>query len=249
MKAALLLRDLPGNPPKDSQLNLKICLESDRVKIGHISSYKIRSEKVMKTLMKICGLTAPVEAAWVAEAGADLAGMVLYFPKSKRNIDIPQAKLIMAALPDEIKAVAVTVAPTAEQARAIEAAGFDYIQIHGELHPDTQAAITMPILKAFNVSDLADYERYQKDPQIAGYVFDAAAPGSGKAFDWTMLENIPRDDKLMLLAGGLSAENVAKAVEIVRPDGVDVSSGVEYTDGRPGKDHDKILTFAKALRG
>lgn len=203
----------------------------------------------MKTLMKICGLTAPMEAAWVAEAGADLAGMVLYFPKSKRNIDIIKASEIMEALPDEIKTVAVTVAPTPEQARAIEEAGFDYIQIHGELRADTQAAINMPILKAFNVSDLADYARYHEDPQIAGYVFDAAAPGSGKAFDWTMLEEIPRDDKLMLLAGGLTPENVASAVSIVAPDGVDVSSGVEYTDGRPGKDHDRILAFARALRG
>ncbi len=203
----------------------------------------------MKVLMKICGLTAPLEALWAAEAGADLAGMVLFFPKSKRNIDIEQAKTIVASLPETIRSVAVTVAPTPKQAKAIQEAGFDYIQIHGELRADTQAAITMPILKAFNVSDLADYDRYHDDPQIAGYVFDAAAPGSGKAFDWRMLEKIPRDGKMMLLAGGLSAENVAEAVAFVKPDGVDVSSGVEYTDGRPGKDRGRIMAFAKALRG
>ncbi len=203
----------------------------------------------MKTMMKICGLTKSHEAAWVAEAGADFAGMVLFFPKSKRNIDIHQAKLIMSALPDEIKTVAVTVSPTPEQVSEIENAGFDYIQIHGELSSDTEDVINIPILKAFNVSDLKDYSRYQADSKIAGYVFDAAVPGSGKAFDWHMLEQIPRDNKLMLLAGGLSAENVSEAIRIASPDGVDVSSGVEYIDGRLGKDPDRIKAFAKAVRG
>ena len=107
------------------------------------------------TKIKICGLTSPAEARYLNENHVDFAGMVLFFPKSKRNISIEQAKEIMAALDASIKRVAVVVSPSIEQVRLIEAAGFDYIQIHGEI-PETEAeaAIAIPILKAFNVSDM-----------------------------------------------------------------------------------------------
>ena len=199
------------------------------------------------TKVKICGLTSPAEARYLNENHVDFAGMVLFFPKSKRNISIEQAMEIMAALDASIKRVAVVVSPSIEQVRQIEAAGFDYIQIHGEI-PETEAeaAIAIPILKAFNVSDMGSYEKYHNDSRIAGYVFDAIEPGSGKTFDWKLVDNIPRDEKL-LLAGGLNPDNVRMAIEAVHPDGVDVSSGVENDDGA-GKNAEKIHDFVAAVK-
>ena len=202
------------------------------------------------TKVKICGLTSPAEARYLNENHVDFAGMVLFFPKSKRNISIEQAKDIMAALDASIKRVAVVVSPSIEQVRQIEAAGFDYVQIHGEI-PETEteaeAAIAIPILKAFNVSDMGSYEKYHNDSRIAGYVFDAIEPGSGKTFDWKLVDNIPRDEKLLLLAGGLNPDNVRMAIEAVHPDGVDVSSGVE-NDDKVGKNPEKIHDFVAAVK-
>ncbi len=202
------------------------------------------------TKIKICGLTSPAEARYLNENHVDFAGMVLFFPKSKRNISIEQAMEIMAALDASIKRVAVVVSPSIEQVRQIEAAGFDYVQIHGEI-PETEteaeAAKAIPILKAFNVSDMDSYEKYHNDSRIAGYVFDAIEPGSGKTFDWKLVDNIPRDEKLLLLAGGLNPDNVRMAIEAVHPDGVDVSSGVE-NDDKAGKNPDKIHDFVAAIK-
>lgn len=196
------------------------------------------------TKIKICGLTSPAEARYLNENHVDFAGMVLFFPKSKRNISIEQAKEVMAALDASIKRVAVVVSPSIEQIKQIEAAGFDYIQIHGKI-PETE--VEAPILKAFNVSDMGSYEKYHNDSRIAGYVFDAIEPGSGKTFDWKLVESIPRDEKLLLLAGGLNPDNVRMAIEAVHPDGVDVSSGVENDNGT-GKNPDKIHDFVAAIK-
>lgn len=202
------------------------------------------------TKVKICGLTSPAEARYLNENHVDFAGMVLFFPKSKRNISIEQAMEIMAALDASIKRVAVVVSPSIEQVRQIEASGFDYVQIHGEI-PETEteaeAAIAIPILKAFNVSDMGSYEKYYNDSRIAGYVFDAIEPGSGKTFDWKLVDNIPRDEKLLLLAGGLNPDNVRMAIEAVHPDGIDVSSGVENDNG-VGKNPEKIHDFVAAVK-
>ncbi|WP_443597085.1 phosphoribosylanthranilate isomerase [Agathobacter sp.] len=218
-----------SNKDKDKNINLNINLNTN-------SSTKV----------KICGLTSPVEARFLNENHVDFAGMVLFFPKSKRNISIEQAKEIMVALDASIKRVAVVVSPSIEQVRQIEEAGFDYVQIHGEI-PQTKAAIAIPILKAFNVSDMDSYEKYHNDSRIAGYVFDAIEPGSGKTFDWRLVDNIPRDEKLLLLAGGLNPDNVRMAIEAVHPDGVDVSSGVE-NDDRAGKNPEKIHDFVAAVK-
>lgn len=197
--------------------------------------------------IKICGLTQPLEAAYLNKQQVDFAGMVLFFPKSRRNITIEQAKAVMEALDSRIQTVAVVVSPAAEEIRAIEEAGFDYIQIHGELTEKLLAQIHIPVLKAFNVKDMGRYEFYHQCPQVAGYVFDACEPGSGQTFDWSLVKQISKDEKLLLLAGGLNAHNVGEAIRYVKPDGVDVSSGVEYTD-RQGKDPEKIGAFVEAVR-
>ena len=211
------------------------------------------------TKIKICGLTKPEEAAYLNEIHADFAGMVVFFPKSKRNISLEQAKKIKQQLLPEIKTVAVTVSPTLEQIKQIADAGFDLIQIHkapAELTEKTSEAVnifaksfSLSILKAFNVSDIEEYALWRDCPNVAGFVFDAAEPGSGKVFDWTLLQTLPRNEKLFMLAGGLTPENVSNAIRTLHPDGVDVSSGVEYADkNRSGKDPDRIQAFAEAVR-
>ncbi len=213
----------------------------------------------MSTKIKICGLTKPEEATYLNEIHADFAGMVVFFPKSKRNISLEQAKKIKAMLDPYIKTVAVTVSPTPKQIRDISDAGFDLIQIHkdpAELIQKTSDAVheftdkvSLPILKAFNVSDIDDYALWRNCPNVAGFIFDAAEPGSGKVFDWTLLQSLPRNEKLFMLAGGLTAENVSAAIFTLHPDGVDVSSGVEYTNlgSALGKDPARIRAFAKAV--
>ena len=190
------------------------------------------------TKIKICGLTTPQEAGWVSKAQADYAGMVLFFPKSKRNITIDQAKEIMKYLPPQIRKVAVVVSPSALQIKEIQENGFDIVQIHGQV---------LPFLRAFNVDNMQEWERYEAEPKCIGYVFDAVKPGSGETFDWSSIPNLPEDGKPYLLAGGLNPANVGNAIEAMHPDGVDVSSGVER-DLEPGKDPEKIEAFVKIVR-
>jgi phosphoribosylanthranilate isomerase len=197
--------------------------------------------------IKICGLTSKKEAEYLNSNQVDFAGMVLFFSKSKRNITIEQAKEIMSALNKGIQKVAVVVEPSLEQIQEIEQAGFDYIQIHGKLQESLLEQVKLPVLKAFNIKDMNEYETYHKNPKIAGYVFDAQEPGSGKTFDWSLVKNIPRDEKMLLLAGGLHPGNVQEAINYLNPDGVDVSSGVEYED-KLGKDEEKIKLFVEQVK-
>lgn len=196
-------------------------------------------------LIKICGLTDVREAEYLNENRVDYAGIVLFCEKSRRNRSIESAKLILKALSPDIKRVAVMVSPTAQQVRQAAEAGFDHVQIHGEIKPG--ALDVLPVFKAFNVKDMGELPFYQSCPQIVGYVFDGCEPGSGKIFDWNLLKRLPRDGKLFILAGGLCAENVAEALTFVEPDGVDVSSGVERPDGS-GKDAARIKAFVERVR-
>ena len=199
------------------------------------------------TKIKICGLTTPQEAEWVSKAQADYAGMVLFFPKSKRNITIDQAKEIMKSLSSQIKKVAVVVSPSALQIKEIQEAGFDIVQIHGQVLPEALGILQIPFLRAFNVDNMQEWERYEAEPKCIGYVFDAVKPGSGTTFDWSSIPNLPEDGKPYLLAGGLNPDNVGGVVAAMHPYGVDVSSGVESESGQ-GKDPEKIEAFVKAVR-
>lgn len=244
--------------------------------------------------IKICGLTSPAEAEYLNRNHVDYAGMVLFFPKSRRNISLERAKEIMAELDPAIQKVAVLVSPTAEQVRAVADAGVDILQVHGEIsedifrlcaedperirqvngtevspdhkqidadnfagilpksvkgsgvHVQSGESLRIPIWKAFNVKDMDRYEEYHANACIRGYVFDAAVPGSGKTFDWSLVKSIPRDGKQFLLAGGLHPGNVRDAIHALRPDGVDVSSGVEKPGG--GKDGRLVDEFVAAVR-
>ncbi len=199
------------------------------------------------TKIKICGLTGIADARIINDLKVDYAGVVMFCPKSRRSASPETAKEIISAV-DTAKTVAVVVSPTLEQIKIIEDCGFDIIQIHGETPDEVFAAAKLPIFKAFNVKDTDSIAKYEKTDNIIGYVFDAAQPGSGKTFDWSMLKAIPRGDRLLILAGGLRPDNVAEAIRYVRPDVVDVSSGVENDNGN-GKSRDKAELFAAAVYG
>lgn len=197
-------------------------------------------------LVKVCGLTDTVEADYLNKNKVDFAGFVLFFPKSKRNISIEKAEQIMAELDENIKKVAVIVSPDESEIQQINGSGFDYVQIHGEIKDRLLEQISKPVFKAFNIKDIKNIHKYQNNAKIVGYVFDAAVPGSGKVFDWSILNDIKRDAKTFILAGGLNDSNVREAVKLVNPDVVDVSSGVEYDSGS-GKDPEKIKQFITQL--
>ncbi len=214
---------------------------------------KLKGEELGKlidlntTMIKVCGLTEVREAEYLNRFKIDFAGFVLFFPKSKRNISIEKAEEIMKRLDKNIKKTAVVVSPAKEQIIDICNSGFDYIQIHGKIEEEVLKMAQIPVLKAFNVDDMDEFKTYSFNENIAGYVFDAAEPGSGRSFDWDILSQIERDGKLFILAGGLNPDNVRKAVAAVNPDMVDVSSGVENDDGF-GKDILKIEKFVKQIR-
>lgn len=197
------------------------------------------------TKIKICGLTTEEDIALVNRLNIDLAGFVLFFPKSRRNLPIDRAAGLVSML-DGVKSVAVTVSPDAGQVKAVSDSGFDYIQIHGELKKESYEACGIPIIRAFNVANMGELSDCAKLEKIAGYVFDAAEPGSGKTFDWSSMSRLERDGKMFILAGGLSPDNVSAAIEAVNPDGVDVSSGVELPRG--GKDARLAELFVEKVR-
>lgn len=197
--------------------------------------------------IKICGITTEEDVGYLNEAGVDYAGFVQFYPKSRRNISTEQAIRLMKGLSPSIRRVAVTVNPDREQLDAIAQAGFDLVQIHGNISEELLADIQLPVWKAFNVKDLTEFERYRDHEAVVGFVFDAQIPGSGKAFDWTLLHELPVTDKLKMLAGGLNPANVAEALQRTGVDGVDTSSGVEKESGQ-GKDRDKIEAFVRAVR-
>ena len=186
--------------------------------------------------MKICGLTSEADAGLLIKYGADYGGVVVFYPKSKRDITIKEAKIIVDILKkSDIKAVAVTVSPTVEQLYKIQEAGFDYIQIHGTLEKAVYEADTIPIIRAVNIAD---------NNKVAGILLDAGVPGSGKTFDWNSIKELEITEKKLFLAGGLNSGNVAAAVKCVQPDVVDISSGVEYEDVLiKGKDESKVKAF------
>lgn len=214
--------------------------------------------------IKICGLTSAEEAAWIVEERVDYAGIVVFYPKSHRNMTIAEARELLPIIKhgkalsgNPILTVAVTVSPTPGQVAEIQSAGFDRIQIHGELSKESFDAIRIPMIRAFNGFDREAYEKFHHCEKVEAYLFDAGRPGSGQTFDWDVLRQLPRDEKPIFLAGGLNADNIAQAIREVMPDVVDVSSGVEreVSSGlkqsgtvRIGKDREKISAFVKAVR-
>lgn len=198
---------------------------------------------------KICGITRVEDALAAVEAGADAIGLVFY-AKSPRAVSVQQARAIVAALPPFVTSVGLFVdASRCELGEILDAVPLDLLQFHGDETPDECDHYGRPYIKALRVKPgddiAAQVARYAN---ARGVLLDTFVPGipggTGEAFDWSL---VPAQlSKPVILAGGLTAANVAQAIEKVRPFAVDISGGVESAKGI--KDAAKIHAFMEAVR-
>lgn len=205
---------------------------------------------VAPTRIKICGITSPADALIAANAGADAIGLVFYEPSS-RAVTVEQAAAIAAVVPPFVSVVALMVdEPVQRIERILEQVAIDVLQFHGGESPEFCGQFGRPWLKAVRMMpdlDLgAEAARYSGARGLLLDNWKEGVPGgTGEAFDWSL---VPQDlARPWVLAGGLSAENVAEAVAALQPWAVDVSGGVESEPGV--KDAEKIAAFVAAVRG
>jgi len=203
----------------------------------------------MRTRVKICGITRPEDGAAAAALGADAIGLVFH-PRSPRAVDIAQANAIVDALPPFVAVVALFVdASRADIRSVLEAVPVDLLQFHGTEPAAACVGFGRRYIKAISMRPDLDVAAAMADhPAAAAFLLDAYHPavagGSGERFDW---ERVPTErPRPVILAGGLDPDNVAQAVRLVRPYGVDVSSGVEATKGV--KDHTRLRQFIEGVR-
>lgn len=194
--------------------------------------------------VKICGITRAEDAAAAVDAGADALGFVFY-PPSKRSVAPERAAAIIAELPPFLHKVGVFVDETAGHIEAVRRqTGITMVQLSGDEDPALVAAIGVPVLKAFRTLP-ADLARWR----VAGMIADGARPGSyggtGTGADEGLIAGL-RAVAPLILAGGLTPDNVAAQIRRWKPYAVDVASGVEAEPGR--KDPDKLQGFIHAAR-
>ena len=198
---------------------------------------------------KICGITRIEDALAAAEAGADAIGLVFY-AKSPRAVDVRQARSIIAELPPFVTTVGLFVnASRCELNEILEVVPLDLLQFHGDETPQDCEGYHRPWIKALRVRPGDDLEAAcQLYAGARGILLDTYVPGvpggTGEAFDWSLVP--ARPSKPIILAGGLSADNVGQAIAQVRPYAVDVSGGVEQAKGI--KDAAKIEAFMHAVK-
>ncbi len=194
--------------------------------------------------VKICGITNPEDAFAAVRYGADAIGFVFYH-KSPRAVSPETAKAIISSLPPFITTVGVFVdEEIREMERIASYAGLDVIQLHGSEPPDKCNAVRK-VIKAVRVKHPADIEILRQYRDISAFLLDTFSPsasgGTGETFNWEIAVEAKRFGRI-ILAGGLNPGNVEEAIKLVRPYGVDVSSGVEgVVKGR--KDHAKLKLF------
>ncbi|WP_297794077.1 phosphoribosylanthranilate isomerase [uncultured Marinobacter sp.] len=198
----------------------------------------------MRTRVKICGITRPEDVRAAAQAGADALGFVFYEP-SPRSVSPASAKELVSLLPAFSGAVGLFVNPEREWVeQVLSSVPLDLLQFHGDESPEFCASFGRRWIKAVRVRQAGDIEAaYERYRNASGLLVDAWDPqrygGTGKSFNWSL---IPTSRPLpLILAGGLASDNVASAVEQVRPWAVDVSGGVESSKGV--KDSAKISDF------
>lgn len=197
---------------------------------------------------KICGITRIEDALAAAHAGADAIGLVFY-AKSPRAVSVQQARAIIAALPPFVTTTGLFVnASRCELGEILDAVPLDLLQFHGDETPAECEGYHRPYIKALRVRPGDDLQAacraYRNASAMLLDTYVAGVPGgTGEAFDWSLVpEHL---DKPIVLAGGLDAGNVARAIAQVKPWAVDVSGGVESSKGI--KDHGKIDAFIKAV--
>jgi phosphoribosylanthranilate isomerase len=200
--------------------------------------------------IKICGITNLEDALLAAELGADALGFILY-PPSPRAIAPDAARAIIAQLPPLVTTVGVFVDEDAATVQELAAVvGLDWLQLHGQETPDYCRAMGRRVIKAFRIRDensLADLAAYQGAAQA--FLLDTykkgLVGGTGETFDWDLAREARKYGPI-ILAGGLTPENVSRAIASAQPQAVDVASGVELTPGK--KDPNKMAAFFNNLK-
>ncbi len=206
----------------------------------------------MPVKIKICGITNQQDAKAAVEAGADALGFVFY-AKSPRCIEPAVAQRIIAQLPPFVLSVGVFVNHDRDTIRKIfDECGLTFAQLHGDETPEFCELLGRPVLRALRLRDrgsLLALAEYKGRMGVRGFIVDAfstqAYGGTGQTVDWALAREVAQATPI-LLAGGLTSDNVQEAIQHVQPYGVDVSSGVEKSPVR--KDHEKIRTFTGAVR-
>lgn len=199
--------------------------------------------------VKICGITNLDDALLAVDAGADALGFVFY-EKSVRCINALAAAAIIAKLPPFIQTVGLFVNEDIEKLNwTADYCGLDVVQLHGDETPEDCLEVNRRVIKAFRMQNNVSIEplgRYQ----VSGFLLDAWSPdaygGTGRTFNWE-LAGAARQYGPIILAGGLSPDNVCEALQVVQPYAVDVSSGVESAPGK--KDPMLVKDFIKQAKG
>ena len=195
--------------------------------------------------IKICGMRRLEDIEIINKYKPDFVGIIFY-PKSKRYVDLETAKLLVEKLDKNIKSVGVFVNEEADKINEIlDYTGINIAQLHGDESPEFCKKIKKEVWKALSVKDeniLDELKKYKKDVSLI--LFDNAKGGSGKIFDWNLIKNLDKDLKIAL-AGGISAENIEKAMKEIKPNLIDVNSCIE-TDGF--KDEEKIKEIMKIFK-
>jgi phosphoribosylanthranilate isomerase len=202
----------------------------------------------LRTRIKICGITRVEDALKAVDAGADAIGLVFYDP-SPRSVRINLATEIAAAVPAFVSVVALFVDPTKEYVQEVlNNVRIDLLQFHGDEENDFCSQFKTPFIKAIRVRQASDVVASSlRFPNSVGILLDSYKPGvpggTGESFDWSL---IPKNhSNPIILAGGLTPENVASAINDVQPFAVDVSGGVEVAKGI--KDSEKIKEFVSEV--
>lgn len=202
----------------------------------------------MSTRVKICGLTRTEDVESAVAAGADALGLVFYQP-SPRAVSIAHAQQLIRSVPAFVSVVGLFVNPTEQEVRgALSQLPLDLLQFHGDESPEFCGQFQRRWIKAIRVQNREQViQAFNQYHEAAGLLVDAWDPdhygGTGKSFNWDL---IPSERPLpLILAGGLSSDNVFRAVEQVQPWAVDVSGGVERSKGI--KDIQKISDFIKEV--
>jgi phosphoribosylanthranilate isomerase len=200
------------------------------------------------TWIKICGVTNVDDAEHVLRSGANAIGLN-FVHGSKRRVTFEQARPIVEALRGRIELIAVVADPTDPEVKELrEGLGIEQLQLHGA-EPAARVERLQPhAFKAVAIEDAADArkaasfpgQRLLVDTKVSG-----APGGTGKVFDWQLVTDLARARQL-ILAGGLTPKNVAAAVRVLSPYGVDVASGVEFVPGV--KDPELVTAFVLAVR-
>jgi phosphoribosylanthranilate isomerase len=202
--------------------------------------------------VKICGLTTVEEALACAELGADAIGLVFY-PPSPRFVDDSQAQAICRALPDSVWSVGVFVNQDASaMLRRVEVCGLRAIQLHGQEPPELARELHqhgMLVIKALFANGRPSFAEADSYPFAQAFLTECVGErlpgGNGKTWNWAMAADLGQRYPVVL-AGGLSPENVGDATRSARPTAVDVSSGVEAQPGT--KDLRKVQKFLEAVK-